>query len=968
MTKKRQSTLELRASTLVLAAGFALSALPFAAQAAGLGRVTVFSALGQPLRAEVELSATREELASMRASLASPESFKAAGLDYPPALAGLRFVIDRRASGEPVIRLESDRPINDPFVDMLLELNWASGRLVREYTFLLDPPELAAKAAASVAAPAASLPAPAAAEAVAPPRPAVPEKAPPAAAEPAATHEVKRGDTLRKIAAANQHAGVSLEQMLVGLYRANREAFDGNNMNRLQSGRILTVPERAAVESISEGEARREVAVQAADWNAYRRRLAAAAAQAPAGGDVAGQASAGRITPKVEEKSAPAAAARDQVRVSKTEAGEDALLARDKALKEANERLAVLERNVNELQKLLEMKNQSLAEMQKQAGGPAVAEVAPAPATAPQAAVKPAEAGPAEAPKVAEKKAEDAKPGEPPKAAEARPAPPKPKVVPPPPPEEPGLVETLLDDPKLPAAAGGILALLLAYIVARRRRTAAEAAPAANTSGFTQTSLSENSVFRNTGGQSVDTSQTPPQTDFSQAGPGTIDTDEVDPVAEADVYMAYGRDAQAEEILLEAKAKDPGRHAIHLKLLEIYAGRQNTAQFEALATELYGDTGGAGADWEKAAAMGRKLDPKNPLYGGDASPAKAADAGDAAPVLAASALAAAALAPDLAVQTDAAAEPEPPAAAAGFDEPAADDVPAGLDFDLGPVAAPEPVEAPPAADFAAPEAEPADAPQALADVDSALDFDLDTTGPAPAAEEEIGDLAFDLPEIRIEPAPAAPPVDALGAGFDEETPAEPAAGETPAAPPADEGLDFDFDLATAPETPTEPPTPPFDMRSISLDLDEPLTPDEPEIDPEATVVDFDATVVDFKLPPEPAADLPAAELEPEIAEPAPLDLPAFDADFPEPASLPEIGPIDDLVPEPEALAPSADLAEPPLDLAEGSEEAATKLDLAKAYEEMGDLEGARELLQEVIQEGSAEQRATAQASLERIGS
>ncbi len=72
--------------------------------------------------------------------------------------------------------------------------------------------------------------------------------------------------------------------------------------------------------------------------------------------------------------------------------------------------------------------------------------------------------------------------------------------------------------------------------------------------------------------------------------PGTIDTDEVDPVAEADVYMAYGRDTQAEEILLEALQKDPQRTAIHAKLLEIYANRRSLKQFETLASELYAQT------------------------------------------------------------------------------------------------------------------------------------------------------------------------------------------------------------------------------------------------------------------------------------------------------------------------------------------------------------------------------------------
>ena len=105
------------------------------------------------------------------------------------------------------------------------------------------------------------------------------------------------------------------------------------------------------------------------------------------------------------------------------------------------------------------------------------------------------------------------------------------------------------------------------------------------------------------------------QTDFSQSGLSAIDADEgVDPVAEADVYMAYGRDAQAEEILLDAMKADPSRTAVHLKLLEIYAHRKNLKQFETTAAELYTVTNGQGEDWDKAVEMGLKLDPDNPLF------------------------------------------------------------------------------------------------------------------------------------------------------------------------------------------------------------------------------------------------------------------------------------------------------------------------------------------------------------------
>src|SRR4029079_14341515 len=114
----------------------------------------------------------------------------------------------------------------------------------------------------------------------------------------------------------------------------------------------------------------------------------------------------------------------------------------------------------------------------------------------------------------------------------------------------------------------------------------------------------------------VDTGNSSFLTDFDKTGPGTIDTDEVDPVAEAEVYIAYGRDAQAEEILKEAMARDRNRHEIPLKLLEIYHARKSATAFETVARELRSNVGEDSPLWHKAAAMGAQIDPSNPLYAG----------------------------------------------------------------------------------------------------------------------------------------------------------------------------------------------------------------------------------------------------------------------------------------------------------------------------------------------------------------
>ncbi|MBK8743666.1 MAG: hypothetical protein IPM05_02650 [Propionivibrio sp.] len=417
----------MRSSALALASCLVLSGVPLAAQAAGLGKIAVFSALGQPLRAEIDLTATRDELSGMKAQLAAPDAFKQAGLDYATTLLSIRFSLDKRANGQPVIRLTSDKPINDPFVDMLLELNWPAGRLVREYTFLLDPPEVAAKGfpppAPAMAKPALASKQPSGTHAATPIDDELRGKAlarirnrgtsqKPAEqpVEGQNQREVKRGDTLHKIAGETKPEGVSLEQMLVGLFRANQEAFDGGNMNRLKAGRILVVPEKSTVEAVSTGEARKIVVAQSSDWNAYRAKLAGVAAKSTAGNDEAKQEATGKISAKVEDKATPAAEPKDQLKVSRTETAttkpgagtnkrsEEDLIAKEKALKEANERLTALEKNVVDLQKLIELKNQNLAELQAQASAKAMPAEAKKPAEESKPQSTPAETAPVAAP------------------------------------------------------------------------------------------------------------------------------------------------------------------------------------------------------------------------------------------------------------------------------------------------------------------------------------------------------------------------------------------------------------------------------------------------------------------------------------------------------------------------------------------------------------------------------------------
>jgi len=629
-----------RFTTQLVAAG--LIAVPLMAHAAGLGKLSVTSALGQPLAAEIELfAADKAELDSLSASLASDQAFREARVEFSPVLSSLRFAVEKKPNGKSVLKVTSSRPINDPFVDMLVELSWASGRLVREYTMLLDPPGMAtqqpvapvaavtpprAPVARPAPAPVAQAPAPAAPTAAA--AASKPAPAPARQADAPDSVTVKPGDTLTGIASRVRPEGVSLEQTLLGLYRENPKAFDGN-MNRLKTGKTLNVPSAEAVASVSQKDAVREIKLQADDWRAYRQKLAGAVTAAPAAQPAPGQASSGKITPKVEDRAKPAPdAQKDVLKLSKvtppTTAGgkaddktrvlqdklraqEEDATAREKALKESDQRVSMLEKQVQDMQKLVEMKEKALSEAKTPpVPTPEIAAPAPTPAPevvapAPKPEPKPAPAPVVEAPTVT------------PEPTESWYAP-------------------LLANPLYWGA--GIAALGLGGVLwwmmaggGRRRKTGASLDDSIMSGG----DVRPTSIIGAASGGSVNTGDTSFLTDFSQAGLGTIDTHDVDPIAEAEVYMAYGRDAQAEEILKEAIGKNPDRHEIRVKLLEIYTARRSTAAFEAVAGELYAALGNKPSPlWDKACEMGRSIDPTNPLYGGVQSSAAATVAATAA--------------------------------------------------------------------------------------------------------------------------------------------------------------------------------------------------------------------------------------------------------------------------------------------------------------------------------------------------
>ncbi|MFS0754702.1 FimV/HubP family polar landmark protein [Noviherbaspirillum sp. 1P10PC] len=902
-----------------------------------MGQLTVLSALGQPLQAEIELtSVSKEEAGNVSVRLAPAAAFRQANIEFNPSLANLRFAVEQRGNRQ-VVRITSSQPMNEPFVDVLLEVSSNGTRLLREYVVLLDPvgsrraqpAETAPAPAATPAAPAARQQASRAAPAAAP------------AAEAAASgdsYPVKRGDTLAAIAGQVKPEGVSLDQMLVALQRANPNAFVGNNINRLRTGQILSVPNAEAARSVSNGEARRIVVAQSADFNNYRNRLASQVAGSATGQGEGGQLASGKVTSRVEEQRNTGGETRDRLQVSRSGApvsGADAeeRIAQEKALAEANSRVKELEKTVGDLQRLLEIKNRDLAARQNQAAAPAAQEkpaaasdqpaaaavASAAPASAASATPPAAEAGaplaattPTPTPAPA---ADNAAAAAAPAAQAAKPAS-KPAVPAPPPPPEPGMLEELTGNPAVLGGSALVLALLAALGITRSRK-AKQAKAIRGTSIMPTSTLKTNSLFGAAGGQSVDTNNSVFNSNFSPSA-SQLDTNEVDPVAEADVYIAYGRDAQAEEILKEALRTQPDRAAVRGKLLEIYAARKDLRAFEATATELFSLTKGEGEEWAQAAILGLSLDPTNPLYASARKPSDGLDTGAGAGLAAGAGLGAT-------------------AAASAADEAHGNEI----DFDalLNTTQQSHQDDAPTAGEKA--DVEPSGQQPAASDL---------TETPLASSEMPVAPALPDVDSADVPDLHAAP---AAGPAADPEA--------TPATPePASNLLDFDFDLDSFGKTP--PPTPP------AVHADE-----EP-----AEAAPADSRLMDFKLDdldlpkPDAASASAAPSLDDDEFPPLELDVPGRPAETA--AVHDESAPMDfdlsgislDLDPHGGTDAALQDVPTLGETSYSNAAEMATKLDLASAYQEIGDREGARELLEEVIKGGDNEQSEKAKVLLAKL--
>ena len=627
------------------------------AHAVGLGKLRVQSALDQPLSAEIELlSTTPAELNTLKIGLGSRSDFRRGGVERSTVLSLIKFESALRDDGNPYIKVSSQEPITEPFLHFLITLEWAGGRLIREYTALLDPPLYAQGRPASVSSPRIAGSAPSGAQVVAP----VPGSAPSVirpAPQPASGDlygPINRGETLSGIVGRmNLPAGADVFQAMFALLQKNPGAFIYGNINLLKEGSTLNLPSAEEIASISKVVASAEYTKHLNEWFSFRNQVASAAVSRP--GVTTTGVSAGAVEPQPLDPGvdpADAALSEDVLRILQTDADraadgqpgtadneemnalksqlvvmEESLLSTELENKELRDRLAVLEQQIRETNKLLKVDNAGLALAENNARQQNQAQdTSPAADTG-------ASAGGAVVDDAAETQSASGRVRTTRKSSSF---------------DVMAIVDDLMKGDMLWKLLLGLAAIVLLIgiiVYVRRRRSYAEfeetmmtgstydlrgqtsaytQMPNMDTVQHSQPSVRYDSQSQHSAPGSL--MQTSFMTEMGAPGMGAMQADEVDPIAEAEVYMAYGRDQQAMEVLQDAIRRDPGRNELKIKLLEVYQKRKDVRAFEALAEELYSIIGKDPAKWGRVTEMGCRVSPKHPLFAAAAGSGMTAEA------------------------------------------------------------------------------------------------------------------------------------------------------------------------------------------------------------------------------------------------------------------------------------------------------------------------------------------------------
>jgi pilus assembly protein FimV len=868
---------QVRKLVLAIAAASALSS--GMAHALGLGELTLKSTLNQPLVAEIELLDVKElTAAEVVPSLASPEDFAKAGVDRQAFLNDLTFTPVLNAGGKSILRVTSSKPLSEPMVKFLVQVMWPNGRLLRDYSLLLDPSKFSPQTAEAAAQPATT--------------PAV--AAPVTGASKPTQHITTPRDTLWEIAAKARNGG-SIQQTMLAIQALNPDAFIDGNINRLKTGQVLRLPDQVQSTNLAQPKAIAEVAAQNTAWRQGRRYVAR-----PAAGQQQLDA-----TNRPGNQAAPAQSAADKLSLVSAESGSsrgkgaagDAKALNDKLAltqesldtsrrdnAELKSRMADLQSQMDKLQRLIELKNNQLAKLQVEGAAGAAAQ--PSKTMPAELVANPAPGAAATAPA----------------ATEATPAPAEKPVEPAPVATGDQKFNELLTNPALLGLVGGgaVVLLLLLLLLARRRKAQQEAEKHMRMAralaeeqqfpadlDLPHSSFEELDVPPPSVKLAATPTPTPQPAPVPTPAPVVASAVMTTPIAaplvspaadrsddvlgQAQSHINAGRLNQAAALLEDGVKREPQRSALRLKLMEVYAQQGDRDAFVAQERQLVAN----GDNFAQVEQLKSRF------------PAMA--------LVAAGGIAAAAVAAELDAQyvkellLD---EPQVP-------EVAEDDLDSAFDLSLDDLDTVTPVTQ------AAPEREVT----TLADLDDfPLDDDLSfgsVLQQQTEIKENLDDLSdFDLDlDLGAEPSPAMLAED-------------------------DFLLDLDLDEGVKDLPPVEAPSAP----EVALDdLELPA--------------DFDLSLAD-EMDAQEAPDAFAAELEDVNAELENLSHSIGEPTFTEADA---------------ALGDDEDF-----DFLSGTDEAATKLDLAQAYIDMGDSDGARDILNEVVTEGSDEQKSEAKEMLSRL--
>ena len=1075
---------------VILIAAIGITVLPSFVYGLGLGAIKLNSSLSEILNAEIDLiSATPNDVSDLKVKLASREAFLRAGIDRTGLLNSLRFAVKRHDNGKYFIKITSRQPIREPFLNFLLEVNWKNGRMLREYTMLIDPPgrrvqqtqqstiqapqTMEVETAPASAEPEASpfkdemvpvaeepvvvepkkadpvdavndayindkelfphrpiddveapkeietqvevVQDPVVADTIPEPEPVIPESIPepiipetipeavkadeplivdeplmadetkgvsgevlsehsqsgqvieekdmaandekmsaedtfgkgelfptiplteydesksieydeeptPEPVEVAESGEsieqepmdmekgnldygiTKKSDNLWTIANKMKGDDASVYQVMMALLKSNPKAFTEGNIHRLKVGQVLRIDDPGLITAISQEQAAQDYMSQTEAWDAYRQQVAAAAEEQPlstgqidsASADNVAEAPSGELTlsaPEGEDISASSTPSQDATsqeivdlrnELNRVNQESNAERGKNSAL---NSRLRELEAELESMQRSLSVRNDEFAALQQQVAKsseapapsePAVAEVMPEPVAqeppAPQLEDEPAPTPEVVAEEPVTQMEEPAPVAEAPMETEAPMEAEAPAPVPDVEPQaevstqpSTSLVDTILGTISgilKPILGGGYLlvivvpvvaiVLILLIIMMIRKRSSAK-------DNFQESILSgaapvDDEPVMSVGSQnSSETSSF--LSDFAISGVGAIQTEdsEVDPLTEADVFMAYGRYEAAEERLLEAITSDPERVELKVKLLEVYNTNKNQTAFESTAEDLYaslGDSAATDNNWQKVVVMGKQIAPNNPIF--SSSPTITAETTES--VLG---------------------EMEENLSNVSMSSSQVMDI--GLETGV----------------FSAEELSPAE--------------------PASETETDMGSLDFNLGDDS--------PVTS-----DEET------HDNISAP---DGLDFSLDMDTSEDADDDL------TKSMAIDLNDMGTSDSGDDEPTASMaIDLDGLDLDSA-----SAQLDTGSLDFNIDEATSgLDLNTDSSDDSMDLNLDAADAMD-------------------MSVSTNTDEVGTKLDLAKAYIDMGDSSGAKSILDEVLEEGSDDQKQEAEQLISQL--